>query len=127
MSTVRELARFRSRRFAPLLPEACQLGPGSYGAELAFWLAGKLARHGVVTSYPARGEGGWLLGFTAADGTAFQVLCRNVDGSDEDWLLALVPCMPGHEAARPLLNAIRQVLHASVPKTDIAWLYEPPA
>ena len=59
MKAMREVARFRSRRFLPVLPEASQVEPGVYGAELAFWLAEKLARQGVVTRYPVAGEGCW--------------------------------------------------------------------
>ena len=56
MTDIREVATFRSARFVPILPDACQLEPRIYGAELAFWLAGKLARQGVVTSYPVAGS-----------------------------------------------------------------------
>jgi hypothetical protein len=32
------LVTFRSPRFRPVLPDECQVNPGCYGAELAFWL-----------------------------------------------------------------------------------------
>lgn len=43
---------FTSATFLPVLPEDCQVNPGAYGFELAWWLAQALARSGVVTSYP---------------------------------------------------------------------------
>jgi hypothetical protein len=121
MKEIRELAGFRSRRFSPILPEACQVKPRAYGAELAFWLAGKLARQGVVTSYPVAGRLGWTL---ESDGSC-SVLCANVDGSDEHWRIALA-CSDGFSAekARSLVNAIRFVLHAAVSSEDIDWRYD---
>jgi len=122
MKAVRELVRFRSRRFAPVLPGACQLQPHTYGAELAFWLAGKLARQGVATSYPVAGEGCWLLRFETEAGAVFELRCVNVGGSDEHWRIALAG-EPGAalETAQPLVNALRFVLHAAVPRADLDW------
>jgi hypothetical protein len=121
MKEIREVAGFRSRRFVPVLPDACQAGSRLYGAELAFWLAGKLARQGVVTSYPVAGRLGWTL----ESGGSLSVLCANVDGSDEHWRISLA-CGHGfsYEKAQDLANAIRFVLHAAVPSGDIDWRYD---
>ena len=125
MSAVREIARFRSPRFLPVLPEASQLAPGVYGAELAFWLAEKLARRGIATSYPRAGERCWVLEFQAEAGAAFRLRCANIDGSDQHWHLALegAGAAPPFEAARPLVNAIRFVLYRAAPREAIAWRY----
>lgn len=123
MREVRDIAVFHSSRFKPILPDACQVGPRTYGAELAFWLAGKLAKQGVVTSYPVAADTGWMLSFAAAGGTVFQVLCANVDGSDTHWRLSLACDSPSLDAARDLVNAIRFVVHAAVPRADIDWRY----
>lgn len=42
---------FKSDLFKPFLPEEAQVNPNCYGAELAYWLAQKLAENGFVTSY----------------------------------------------------------------------------
>jgi hypothetical protein len=40
---------FRSPLFTPFLSEDAQVNPGVYGAELAFWLAQRLAAIGIHT------------------------------------------------------------------------------
>ena len=125
MKAVREVATFRSRRFLPILPEASQLRPGVYGAELAFWLAGKLAQQGVVTRYPVAGDGCWLLEYEVEEGAAFQLRCVNAAGSDAGWRIALASDSPASFGqARSLVNALRFVLHAGVPRADIDWRYD---
>lgn len=116
MTDIREVATFKSARFVPILPDACQLEPRIYGAELAFWLAGKLARQGVVTSYPVAGESAWVLEHPSAE-----VLCVNAGGSDTHWRIALAT---PHGEVQALVNAIRFVLYAAVPSTDIDWRYD---
>jgi hypothetical protein len=37
METLKDIAEFRSKRFAPLLPEDCQVNPPAYGDELSNW------------------------------------------------------------------------------------------
>lgn len=122
---MREVATFRSRRFVPVLPDASQVEPGVYGAELAFWLAGKLAQRGIVTRYPVAGQGCWVLEYAAEEGAAFRVMCANVAGSDVHWRIALGAEEPASFGqAQPLVNALRFVLHAGVPRQDIDWRYE---
>lgn len=134
MSELREIVTFRSRRFVPILPEACQVKPRIYGAELAYWLMEKLLRQGVVTGYPAAGEAGWLLSYATGTGASFQVLCANVDGSDGHWRLSLA-CRAGHAGeqayhgaeagaeVKALLNAIRFVLYRAVRREEISWCW----
>lgn len=129
MSAMREIARFRSPRFVPILPESSQLAPGAYGAELAFWLAGTLARRGIATGYPVAGERCWLLRYVADTGAAFEVACANVEGDATHWRITLACHGEGaagasFEAAQPLVNAIRFVLYRAVPGKDIGWRYE---
>ena len=60
MDTIRDIVEFKSSRFVPVLPEDCQVNPGVYGAELAFWLSQALAKAGVATSYPNNEDWGWF-------------------------------------------------------------------
>ncbi|MEN3277081.1 MAG: hypothetical protein V7631_2871 [Massilia sp.] len=133
MRDVRDIVAFRSRRFVPILPEACQVRPRTYGAELAFWLAGKLAGQGIVTSYPVMEEGSWVLAYRMQGGVCFRIMCTNIDGSDEHWRLSLKrhdvsahPAAPSPDTVQALVNAIRFVLHAAVVKEDIDWRYDAP-
>ena len=59
MSALRDIAEFRSTKFAPVLPDDSQVNPQVYGAELAFWLCTELAKRGIVTSYPNFEDWGW--------------------------------------------------------------------
>src|SRR4029079_14060405 len=61
MSALRDIAEFRSTRFAPVLPDDAQVNPQVYGAELAFWLCTELAKRGVMTSYPDFEDWGWFI------------------------------------------------------------------
>ena len=70
---------FTSATFLPVLPEDCQVNPGAYGFELAWWLAQALARSGVVTSYPVGEDWGWLIEYSEGD-AEFMIGC----GSQSD-------------------------------------------
>ena len=69
MSSLRDSARFESEHFAPVLPEDCQVSPGVYGAELAFWVSAELARSGIATSYPNSEDWGWFIEFMRESGS----------------------------------------------------------
>ena len=84
-----DIAEFRSARFAPVLPDDCQVNPGVYGAELAFWLCSELAQRGVITSYPESEDWGWYIEYSAESGAEFAVDCGNVGGASDQWLLCL--------------------------------------
>jgi hypothetical protein len=66
---------FSSAKFLPTLPEDCQASPGTYGFELALWLAQSLCRHGVITGYPNSEDWGWCLEYEPADGANFMIGC----------------------------------------------------
>jgi hypothetical protein len=66
---------FSSSKFLPTLPEACQATPGTYGFELALWLAQGLCRQGIVTGYPNSEDWGWCLEYDSADGINFLIGC----------------------------------------------------
>lgn len=85
----RDIVRFKSEHFAPVLPEDCQVNPGVYGAELAFWLSAELARSGVATSYPNPEDWGWFIEFLPDSGSEFAVHCGNEEGVRDRWLLSL--------------------------------------
>jgi hypothetical protein len=89
MNALRDIARFKSARFSPVLPEDCQLNPQVYGAELAYWLCTELARRGVATSYPNSEDWGWFIEYLPQSGSEFAVHCGNVDGAQDQWLLSL--------------------------------------
>jgi hypothetical protein len=68
---------FSSTKFLPTLPEACQAGPGTYGFELALWLAQSLCRQGIVTSYPNSDDWGWCLDYQASSELSFVIGCAS--------------------------------------------------
>ena len=113
-----DLGELRSEKFTPFLPEDSQVNPGIYGAELAYWLAKKLAIRGVVTSYPEYEDWGWYLNYATSDGGEFAIHCANIDGVANRWLLSLRRYSgklfgrgkPSFERATILVNAIHEVL-----------------
>ena len=132
MSSLRDIVRFKSEHFAPVLPEDCQVNPGVYGAELAFWLSAELARSGVATSYPNPEDWGWFIEFLPDSGSEFAVHCGNDEGASDRWLLSLrrhARKMFGrdkspYEEAAALIAAIRWVLTASPFVHEMEWLYD---
>ncbi|MEP0547317.1 MAG: hypothetical protein ABJF88_10330 [Rhodothermales bacterium] len=129
MNDLLDLATFRSGRFAPVLPEDSQVNPGCYGAELAYWLCLRLAERGVVTSYPDAEDWGWMLGYATDAGDEFALLCGNVDGVNDAWVLALRRFgrklfgrdKPPFAHAEPLILALRAVLDAEETITALEW------
>lgn len=131
MSTLRDIARFKSMHFAPVLPDDSQVNPGVYGAELAFWLCTELARRGTVTSYPNAEDWGWFIEFFPNTGSEFAVHCGNEEGSNERWLLSLRRYprkmfgrdKPPYEEASALIEAIRELLTTTGVVHELEWLY----
>ena len=131
MELLTNVARFRSERFAPALPEDCQVNPEVYGAELAFWLGAALARRGVVTSYPQSEDWGWFIEYADASGAEFAIHCYNVDGSKDRWLLSLRRFgrklfgrdKPPLALATPLITGIREVLQEESSVSELTWLF----
>ena len=115
---LRDLVEFRTDRFTPFLPEDSQVNPGVYGAELAYWLAQRLASRGVVTSYPEYEDWGWYLNYATTEGAEFAIHCANVEGTRNQWLLTLRRHSrklfgrgkPSFEMASVLVSAIHEVL-----------------
>ena len=113
-----DLVELRTNKFTPFLPDESQVNPGVYGAELAYWLAQKLAFRGVVTSYPEYEDWGWYLNYVTSDGAEFAVHCGNVDGQDDLWLLSLRRYprkmfgrdKPSFSKASVLVGAVHEVL-----------------
>lgn len=134
MGALVDIARFRSDRFSPALPEECQVNPEVYGAELAYWLGAALAREGLATSYPESEDWGWFIEYSDDSGAEFAIHCYNIDGSKEDWLLSLRPFgrklfgrdKPPVALAEPLLQRIRTVLEKETAITDLEWLVTDP-
>jgi hypothetical protein len=126
-----DIARFRSDRFAPALPEDCQVNPGVYGFELAFWLASALVSEGVVTSYPESEDWGWFIEYADDSGAEFVVHCYNEDDSRDRWLLSLHRFgrklfgrgKPPLSMAAPLVEAIRAVLENEPSIAELKWLF----
>ena len=131
MSALRDIAEFRSTRFAPVLPDDAQVNPQVYGAELAFWLCTELAKRGVMTSYPDFEDWGWFIEYSPPSGSEFAVHCGNVGGSKDHWLLSLRRYgrkmfgrdKPPYEEASPLIEGIRALLQGDA-IFDLKWLYE---
>ena len=88
--TLRDIAEFTASKFAPFLPDNAQVNPGEYGAELAFWLAGRLAGLGIVTSYPQNEDWGWYLDYRLPSASEFAVHCSNTLATKDTWQLHLL-------------------------------------
>jgi hypothetical protein len=120
---------FKSVMFSPYLPDDAQANPGVFGAELAFWLSRRLARRGVMTSYPHREDWGWFIDYRTDEGNAYRLCCANVDGADDRWRCHLEPRAKGlfrrgkapAEAGRPLLQALRDLLAEESGISDVVW------
>jgi hypothetical protein len=131
MAELLDIARFRSPRFQPALPEECQVNPEVYGAELAFWLGAALAGEGVVTSYPNSEDWGWFIEYAGESASEFALHCYNVEGSREHWHLALRAFprkmfgrdRPSVSLAEPLLRGLRAVLEQEASVTELEWLH----
>lgn len=129
-----DLAEFSSEEFSPFLPDAAQVNPQVYGAELAWWLCRALAEAEVVTGYPEYEDWGWYIEYFTAEGGEFALHCGNIGGSSTRWLISLRPFgrrlfgrdKPPVSDAAPLIAGIRRCLedHASI--TDLNWMYEEP-
>lgn len=131
MSKIVDLAEFSSGAFSPFLPEACQVNPGAYGAELAYWLSRVLADAGVATSYPEYEDWGWYLMYVTDTESEFAVHCGNMQGSASRWLLSLRRYgrklfdrdPPPFSDATELIGAIERCLEAEDSITDMNWIY----
>lgn len=132
MDGLADIAEFRSDRFSPVLPDECQVNPQVYGAELAFWLAGELARRGVATSYPVAEDWGWYIEFSTPDDAEFAVHCGNVGGAVDHWFLQLRRFgrklfgrdKPPYSDAAPLVSAIEAILRDDASVTQLDWRYD---
>lgn len=131
MTDIRDIATFRSSLFSPVLPDECQVNPGRFGAELAFWLARELyLKHGIATSYPDHEDWGWLLSYSTEDGAEFALHCGNIDGTSDAWLVSVRQYgrglfgrnKPGFEAAAALLTAVTAVLRSEPAITELEIL-----
>jgi hypothetical protein len=69
---------FSSEKFLPLLPEDCQVNPGAYGFELAWWLAQALLKRGIVTSYPVSEDWGWLIEHSDSAENEYSIGCSSM-------------------------------------------------
>lgn len=120
---------FESSLFAPFLPDEAQINPGVFGAELAFWLARQLSRHGVTTSYPFAEDWGWLLEYTTEDDKQYVLCCANRDGAHDKWRCYVQPSARGFfrrpkapaHGARALMGALREVLAEEPGIRKVAW------
>jgi hypothetical protein len=119
---------FKSNMFKPFLPDDSQVNPEVYGAELAFWISKKLAQKGIVTSYPENEDWGWYVEHFLGD-NEYRLCCGNVEGSQTEWQCFLEPYAKGFfsrnkaplELAKPLIDAVQQILEETDDITDIKW------
>lgn len=130
-SALRDIAEFTSKKFSPRLPEECQVNPGVYGAELAYWLCTELAGRGIVTTYPEAEDWGWYIEYSTPAGSEFAVHCGNAEGGEDRWLLSLFRHArkmfgrdrPPYDEAAPLVDAIRALLAETESITDVEWRF----
>lgn len=134
MSTLKDIAEFRSAKFSPVLPEECQVNPRVYGAELAYWLGGELARAGIATGYPQWEDWGWYIEYQTDDGSEFAVHCCNTDEDGEEWLLSLRRFgrkmfgrdKPPFSDAAALVDAVKECLESEPSITQLEWRFSTP-
>ena len=122
---------FTSEKFKPVLPDDCQVNPGRYGAELAYWLCIRLAEMNVITSYPNYEDWGWYLDYTNEAGEEFRLCCGNVDGGDVQWQCFVEPLSKGFlkgkadiASASQLMDALNTILRNTEGVSDIEWTRE---
>ena len=128
---LKDIAEFRSTTFTPFLPDDCQVNPGVYGAELAYWISKQLAERGVITSYPMSEDWGWYVEFVTDHDAEFALHCYNVDGAGDHWLVSLRRFprklfgrdKPPYEKAARLIDALRQILADEPTINGVKWLY----
>ena len=131
MTDIVDIAEFDSSEFAPVLPDDSQVNPGVYGAELAFWLCGALARAGTITSYPESEDWGWYIEHRTERGAEFAIHCGNIQGTTNQWLLSLRRFgrrlfgrnKPSYSEARPLVGTVEQCLESHPGITNLVWRY----
>lgn len=119
---------FTSSLFRPFLPEAAQVNPGCYGAELAWWLANQLALKQMITSYPDYEDWGWFLEYLV-EGDAYWVCCGNISGTEDQWQIFVEPQAKGVlrrkkppiDKAAPVLKILNEILSGSSQIHDIKW------
>ena len=120
---------FESKMFSPFLPDEAQANPRVYGAELAFWLAQKLAQRGTVTSYPRYEDWGWFIEYTTKDGYEYWLCCANRDDAQDKWRCYLEPKAKSlfgrnkapAEGALPMMFALRSVLTEEDGISNVTW------
>ena len=131
MENLVDIAEFVSVRFERILPDECQVNPGVYGAELAFWLCTELAKRGIVTSYPQNEDWGWYIEFITESGSEFAVHLGNIFGTKDHWLLSLRRYgrkmfgrkRPPFSDAAALLSGIKQTLESEPTISGLKWLF----
>lgn len=119
---------FSSELFRPLLPDKCQVNWQTFGAELAFWLSGQLAKKGIITSYPYFDEWGWFVEY-CVDDNQYLLCCSNTDELGREWCCFLQPQSKGMlgrkkapvKQAALLLCALSELLEETSGITDIEW------
>lgn len=120
---------FESKIFSPFLPDEAQVNPRVYGAELAFWLSRQLAQRGTLTSYPQCEDWGWFIEYITEDDYEYWLCCANRDGAQDKWRCYLEPKTKSLlrrnkapvEGARPLMDALRNVLTEERGITNVIW------
>lgn len=131
MGELKDIAEFVSGKFNPILPDECQVNPEVYGAELAYWLCGELAKRQIVTSYPQHEDWGWYIEFTTKSGSEFAVHCGNITGVENRWLLSLRRYgrtlfgrdKPPFSDADILISGIKETLETEPSITELKWLF----
>lgn len=81
---------FHSNKFAPYLPEECQVNPNVLGFELANWLSFELAKIGVITSYPIAEDWGWFIEYNI-EGREYLICCNGLENGKHgyEWRIGL--------------------------------------
>jgi hypothetical protein len=111
--------QFSSDQFRPYLPDDRQVGPNTYGYELAVWLARELAAVRIVTSYPEPDSGiGWYLSHKVR-GVECSINCRGRYDADADKYQWKIGIFSGYELV-PGEDELLQLIARRLEKTGIA-------
>lgn len=115
---VMNLVEISFEKVSAYLQGVSQAGSGDCGSDLAYWLAGELARRGVVTSHPEYDGNGWAVHHATRGGAEFAIHCHRPQEKNALWRLSLrripnksrSPSVPVFDDASILVSAIGEVI-----------------
>jgi len=85
-----------------------------------------------MTSYPNYEDWGWYIEYITDSGSEFAILCGNIGGAKDHWLLTLHRCgrkmfgrdKPPYSAAAPVIECIKVLVQNHSDLSTVKWLYD---